>query len=169
MDNVRDEFKQRTAKLKNHLLSSPMTRDQAIERLAGFLATAEMMMARNHGIAEHKELLMYGIQNHPDETMAALDRSNQTLNVSETSTDPFNLALQGYKVQKKKASTRARNAANALHDKPGGNRSKQDQIRNIWASGKYDSRDICAEEECASLNMSFSAARKALRNTPTPS
>lgn len=65
-------------------------------------------------------------------------------------------------------SQNARNAANARHDKPGGSREKGDRIREIWASGKYTSRDICAEQECAALDMSFSAARKALRNTPDP-
>lgn len=62
----------------------------------------------------------------------------------------------------------ARNAANALHDQPGGSRDKQQQIRDIWATGKYSSRDRCAEEECAALDMSYSAARKALRNTTDP-
>lgn len=57
-------------------------------------------------------------------------------------------------------------AANARHDRPGGSRDKQKQIREIWASGKYSSRDRCAEEECAALEMSYAAARKALKNTP---
>ncbi len=59
-------------------------------------------------------------------------------------------------------------AANARHDRPGGSRDKQRQIREIWASGKYSSRDRCAEEECAALEMSYAAARKALKNTPDP-
>ena len=42
------------------------------------------------------------------------------------------------------------------------------EIQKIWASGKYKSRDICAEQECAALKLSFSTARKALRNTPDP-
>jgi len=63
----------------------------------------------------------------------------------------------------------ARTAANARHDQPGGSRDKQRQMREIWASGKYSSRDLCAEQECAALGMSFSAARKALINTPRPS
>lgn len=63
---------------------------------------------------------------------------------------------------------RASNAANKLHDKPGGSRDKAAQIRASWATGKYTNRDRCAEEECGALNMSFSAARKALRNTPEP-
>jgi hypothetical protein len=59
-------------------------------------------------------------------------------------------------------------AINARHNKPGGSRDKKSQICGIWATGKYTSRDICAEQECAALDMSFSTARKALRNTPDP-
>lgn len=62
----------------------------------------------------------------------------------------------------------AKKAANALHNKPGGSREKQQQIQEIWASGKYSSRDRCAEEEYAALGMSYSAARRALTNTPDP-
>ena len=62
----------------------------------------------------------------------------------------------------------AASAANTRHDQPGGSRDKQRQIREIWASGKYSSRDRCAEEECAALEMSYAAARKALKNTPDP-
>jgi hypothetical protein len=63
----------------------------------------------------------------------------------------------------------AKAAANARHNQPGGSRDKQRRIREIWAMGKYSSRDICADEECAALGMSFSAARKALTNAPVPS
>lgn len=65
-------------------------------------------------------------------------------------------------------SNRGKTAADALHSKPGGSRDKMEEIRAAWASGKYSSRDVCAEQECAALGMSFSAARKALRNTPQP-
>ena len=63
-------------------------------------------------------------------------------------------------------SANALKAANAKHSCSGGSRELAHKIRQIWASGKYSSRDICAEQECAALNMSFSSARKALRNTP---
>lgn len=63
----------------------------------------------------------------------------------------------------------AKAAANALHDKPGGSRDKKNQIREIWASGKYSAKDVCAEQECAALNMSYSVARRALHNAPKPS
>lgn len=62
----------------------------------------------------------------------------------------------------------AMKGAEAKHSKPGGTRSKQEAIRAIWATGKYTSREICAEQEAAGLNMSFATARKALRNTPQP-
>lgn len=62
----------------------------------------------------------------------------------------------------------ARSGAEGKHNKPGGSREKQKLIRAVWMTGKYSSRDICAEQECASLGMSFSSARKALRGTPDP-
>lgn len=62
----------------------------------------------------------------------------------------------------------AKKAADARHDKAGGSRDKQKQIQNIWAAGKYTSKDRCAEEECGALDMSFSAARNALKNQPEP-
>jgi hypothetical protein len=55
------------------------------------------------------------------------------------------------------------------HHKPGGAHEKRDAIRAIWASGKYDTRDRCAEEECAAFGLSFATARRHLRNTPEPS
>lgn len=69
------------------------------------------------------------------------------------------------KYQRKKKATKA---ADALHDLPGGNREKQEKIRSIWASGKFTSRSICAEQECTAIGMSYDSARKALRNTPEP-
>lgn len=62
----------------------------------------------------------------------------------------------------------AKKGGDALHSMPGGSRNKRLLIQEAWASGKYRTRDICAEEECAALEMSFSTARKALRNTPKP-
>lgn len=63
----------------------------------------------------------------------------------------------------------ARERAEARHGGASGSRAKRLKIQAIWASGKYSSRDICAEQECAALEMSFSTARKALRGTPDPS
>ncbi|MDP3761531.1 MAG: hypothetical protein Q8R01_13545 [Ramlibacter sp.] len=65
-----------------------------------------------------------------------------------------------------RASRSGKTAAEARHSKPGGSRDKARRIQAIWATGKYSNRDLCAEEECGALGMSFSAARKALRGTP---
>jgi hypothetical protein len=64
------------------------------------------------------------------------------------------------------ASERGKAASNARHAKPNGTREKRLAIQRIWASGKYKNRDLCAEQECAHLDMSFSTARRALRNIP---
>jgi hypothetical protein len=61
-----------------------------------------------------------------------------------------------------------RKAANARHDMPDGSREKRRLIREAWASGRYASRDLCAQEEHFLLDMSFKTARAALRNTPPP-
>lgn len=57
-----------------------------------------------------------------------------------------------------------RAGAEVIHSAPGGSRDKIQKIREIWATGKYTTRDICAEQECAAIGMSFSTARRALRN-----
>ena len=75
-------------------------------------------------------------------------------------------AQAGMQAIRAEVSGRAKAAADSLHSKPGGSRDKQAAIRAMWATGKYKSRAICAEQECAALNMSLDAARKALRNTP---
>ena len=62
----------------------------------------------------------------------------------------------------------AKENADKRHNRPGGSREKQAEIRAAWASGRYDNRDLCAEQECAAIGMSFSSARRALRNTPDP-
>ncbi len=65
-------------------------------------------------------------------------------------------------------SDRNRAAANAMHDLPGGSRDKRAKMRAIWASGKYSSRDRCAEEEHRGLDMGYSVARRALVGAPEP-
>ena len=65
-------------------------------------------------------------------------------------------------------SENARAAAHARHRQPGGSVAKQNEIREIWASGKYKSRDTCAKDECDAIGMSYSTARKALRGMPEP-
>jgi hypothetical protein len=67
--------------------------------------------------------------------------------------------------KEQQASKRGRAAADALHSQPGGSRDKRQAMLNSWASGKYTTRDMCAEEECAGIGLSFSKARKHLIGT----
>ena len=73
--------------------------------------------------------------------------------------------LEGFTMQK---SIAAKKSADARHNQPGGTREKHEKIKALWATGKYKSRNDCAEKECAALAISYETARKALRNTPSP-
>ncbi|MEW8339955.1 MAG: hypothetical protein AB2708_08900 [Candidatus Thiodiazotropha taylori] len=65
-------------------------------------------------------------------------------------------------------SQNAKNAANARYDQAGGSRERKRKLLDLWATGKYRSRNECAKKECAGLGMSYNTARKALINTPDP-
>ena|GEM_PF-4266767 len=54
------------------------------------------------------------------------------------------------------------------HASPGGSHDMAAEMRKVWASGKYGSRDKCAEGEHARLGISFNQARNALINAPAP-
>ena len=67
------------------------------------------------------------------------------------------------------SSERGRQTVEARYSKPDGTYDRQAKIKKIWASGKYASRDICAEEEYASIGFgSFKSARNALKGTRDP-
>jgi hypothetical protein len=95
----------------------------------------------------------------------ATDSAQIVANEASTSSTPIADLEVGSREWRRR---NAQAAANAMHDRPGGSRDKQRQIREVWASGKYSDRDTCAEQECAALGMPYSTARKALRGTPDP-
>ena len=115
-------------------------------------------------VLEEHEIALSAFSNLPEKlgNESMLDFLNL---LSEHENKAAETILGGMKAQK---SVRARKNVNIRHDKPGGSREKQKKIREIWASGKFSSRDLCTEQECAALDMSYSSARKALRNTPKP-
>lgn len=102
------------------------------------------------------------------QTKSSSSLSEKPMDFEESPTDKNEIksVLEVGSLQWRKETARA--AANTRHSQKGGSHHKQSQIREIWATGKYTSRDLCAEEECAGLGMSYSTARKALRNTPEP-
>ena len=98
-------------------------------------------------------------------TAATLHRRMRQYLLKETDAVAF---LEGADGVQEDVTARARKAADVLHQEAGGSREKRTKIQEIWASGKYTSRDRCAEKEGEGLGMSYSTARKALRNTPNP-
>ncbi|MGB3426144.1 MAG: hypothetical protein WBF84_12675 [Castellaniella sp.] len=72
-------------------------------------------------------------------------------------------------VHKEKMSARGRKAVKARHSKPGSKTQQRQEMANklieLWRSGKYTTRDICAEQEWEALGfVSFRSARRALTN-----
>jgi len=82
--------------------------------------------------------------------------------------DQFRHTLEGIRSQRQASSEQHREIVNHRHEQPGGSRSKQQRMRQLWASGKYLTRDECAEKNCQALGMSFVTARKALNKQPGP-
>lgn len=106
-----------------------------------------------------------------DAVLALVDGVAGSKKKASKRTGPVDKAGQKVDVELGSAEWRrqtASTAANARHSRPGGIRDKKDELRQIWASGRYTSRDRCAEEECGALGISYATARKALRNTPDP-
>jgi hypothetical protein len=60
----------------------------------------------------------------------------------------------------------ASHAARAKLNQPGGYAEKRQRVRELWATGKYPSRDECASKVHKTVGLSLSATRKALRKAP---
>ncbi|HQS03959.1 MAG: hypothetical protein B7Y07_11685 [Halothiobacillus sp. 24-54-40] len=153
------------------LKSSNLSRDDLIQNLA----ESKYKSLKLHAFVErNSEVFRIAAEGVEDLILAFKEQDEDHLKLTKirgeyADTRANMLAiLAAYTGVKKYKKEKASNAANARHSKPDGARAKAEAIRGIWASGKYSSRDICAEQECAALGMPFSTARKALRNTPDP-
>ena len=63
-------------------------------------------------------------------------------------------------------SKRGLEAVNIRHDRSGGSRDLRRQILAIWNTGKYSTKDLCAEEEYQALGFkTFGTARNALKES----
>ena len=161
-------------KKKGLLYDVPRVRklNLSYEDLVYRLACAEEMLEVSKSNYEWLE----SICNQYEQTLRSLgsaleqDRANvmsSSLILAKAITEELeNAAAKGAKLENQR---RALKAANARHSAPGGSRDKKQSIQDVWMLGHYSSRDICAEEEYAALGFNtFSAARKALRNTLDP-
>jgi len=142
-------------------------------QLAHLYAAAEMVIEQQNSLLEaltkqnSKLLKLVGIQikEMPEVTQAEVSEIDGLMSLDESLEKVKQL---GHTQAAYLNHHRAKLAAEANHNKPGGSRERQAMIRAIWASGKFQSKDLCAEQECAGLGMSFAAARRALRNQPKP-
>jgi hypothetical protein len=135
-----------------------MTHEEAINALASYVLAAYTWQ-------QSRPALIGALEKFHEDYVGKVDR------MADHSTAAAQLAERNvlkWTSMQAQASERGKKAAEKKHGKPGGTRDKREAIRTIWSQGKYSSRDLCAEQECAALNMSWSAARKALRNIPKP-
>lgn len=143
------------------------------EQLANLYAEAEIVIEQQNLLLEDltqqnlKLLKLVGIQikEMPEVTQAEVNEVNELMSLEESLEKVRQL---GHTQAAYLNHQRGKLAAEANHNKSGGSRERQAKVREAWASGKYSSRDRCAEEECGALGMSYSSARKALRNQPEP-
>lgn len=78
-------------------------------------------------------------------------------------------SLTGWKLGAEHSiSIKNKQAADVRHGRAGGSRDKAGQIRELWASGKFSTREDCAEQESGALGITFGTARRHLRGTKDP-
>ncbi len=168
--DIEPELNANLEKMKNWLIQRRLTKGQLIQMCAALIVSGNEREASREELVEMIDIYETQI----NFSLAALKHGNLE---AKMLTDYFRdwptkqselIERVSVIAKRNQHISAAKHAANSRHSKPGGSRDKQEKIRTIWASGKYSSRDICAEQECAALDMSFSVARKALRNTPDP-
>lgn len=138
-----------------------LTLDVATNLLAMYMVASELdekIIASQDVVAEHLGKI---VVHHKNAHLKAANFASITSLIAR-------LSLEKIDRTRRRASNRGKVAATIRHNQAGGSVSKREAIQKLWASGKFASRSVCADQECAGLNMSYDAARKALRNTPNP-
>jgi len=160
-DIDQDGYNAEVEEQADFLREQNLTKEQLLKLAANFTVWAKYLEFLYQDLEENE----MG-RRRLEEKGQEIQRQRQAVNLANNVSKIKKFYLQKGMAEQKKVL--GKSGADALHNKPGGSRDKKAAIQNAWASGKYTSRDICAEQECATLGMSFSAARKALRGTPAP-
>lgn len=105
--------------------------------------------------------------------VANLDQIQSTLKAGKAAismlvTTVKQVAELTIEIPKKHVSIQNKSKADRHHDRPGGSRDNATKMLQFWASGKYKSRQQCANLESAGLKISSATALKYLRNSPEP-
>lgn len=109
---------------------------------------------KKHDIDVNNQLSQEVLNNYRKIRQLVIDLTNHSLTKESMELNAFMAGSDALTINGKKG-------GNKKNEKT--NRAKE-TIINIWKSGKYISRDICAEQEAAGIGISFSTARKALIN-----
>lgn len=139
-------------------LKDVLSQEEAISILAKYILAA-------HGWEHARRMVFDGLQTLAEDQERAVnkmaDEAMTALELAERN------VLQRVQMQVH-ASKRGKRAAEQRHSQPGGSREKRQKILAIWSSGKYSTKELCAEQEYDALRMSYSSARRALRGAPKP-
>lgn len=71
-------------------------------------------------------------------------------------------------IAKEYQSAKNKKAIKERHAKPGGSKEKKKAALAIWETGKYATRNRCAEQECAHAGVMFETYREYLTGSPNP-
>ncbi|MEW9623251.1 hypothetical protein [Rhodanobacter geophilus] len=75
------------------------------------------------------------------------------------------VAVAVVRAQQVIAGDKGKAAVMKRHAAPGGSHDLAGAVRAEWASGKYKSRDVCADQVHVKIGLSYKAARNALIGT----
>ena len=114
------------------------------------------------GALEKALLLSRELFNRQKSAHEEIDKLSEIQEKAATTRQFIEGNIAGHRARKKMVAKRGGDAKNVVANE------KRQQIKDAWASGKYSSRGVCSEEECAGIGMAYGVARKALNNTPDP-
>ncbi len=159
------------AKYRQELERDNLSRDELVLRLADRLAWFDVVEAHRAALKAQVNLsnkllsISKKLLEHASSTWSMRETLSEVAADLNSSASYYDGMSDG---RDRQQSAFGKKGAVTLDSRPGGSREKREKIRQIWATGKYLKKDVCAEQECAALDMSFSTARKALRNMPNP-
>jgi hypothetical protein len=105
--------------------------------------------------------VMLDLRSPPQETVAVNEPQAHTATADATP-QPFVVAIEPPRAFLSEIGKRGADARHANH------REARNELQRIWATGKYSTKQVCAEEEHQALGIGFDTARKALRGAPNP-
>jgi len=137
-----------------------LNHDEAIENLALYVLAYEMAVAQFLDHVEWADDRMFLQKVELDEAEGFLKKM---VRFSQTYSEKTSKWVME-KVNRR-TSEIGKHAADVRHKTTN---DKKKEIQEIWATGVYSDRDLCANQEAEPLGLAYSTSRRALQNTPNP-